>query len=96
MPSPYTEALPSTHTLVGTTADSVTFTGALTSVRVINRGATDIWVRTDGTVAVADAAGTYPIPAGASLVLPLRPVNTQSTGNLSIVGNATKYTVSDI
>lgn len=56
------------NTLDGTNADSITVNCAASTGSVLatvkNCGAADMWVRWDGTAAVAAADGTYRIRAG--------------------------------
>lgn len=50
---------------VSTTASTLTLSGAMAVVTVINRGTTGVvWVRTDGTAAVAKADENYPVLPG--------------------------------
>lgn len=52
-----------TFTLSGITADTVSVAGnSLRALTFINHSAVVAYVRTDGTAAVAGAAGTVPIP----------------------------------
>lgn len=81
-----------TSTLSGTTADTCTMTGQGTSLAVTNHDASvTLWVRIDGTTAVADADENF-------CILPLQTkVLNVTTGSgsrvISVVGNGNKYSV---
>lgn len=77
-------------TLTGTTADVVTLTEDGEELRVVNHHATEkLWVRFDGTTAVALADETFIVLPNSVQVFPggfqNRPI--------SIVGNANVYSV---
>ena len=77
-------------TLTGTTADTVTLTEDTEEVMVVNRHATEVlWVKVNGTTAVAAEDENYAVPAGQILRLP---GNFQNRP-LSVVGNANPYSV---
>jgi hypothetical protein len=85
-------------TLSGTTADSITWTGGgpYGTVNVQNRDGTNVlYVRFDGTTAVAAADGTYAVAVNST-----RTFNLQGTapypGVLSVVGNGGGYSVEGV
>ena len=79
-------------TLSGTTADTVNFTRSGGSLIVTNRHATEmLWVRLDGTTAVAAADENYAVPAGTSLTLSGGKFGGNQTR--SVVGNGNTVTV---
>lgn len=77
-------------TLTTTAADSVVFAGMFEWVEVLNRGSAEMFVRLDGVVAVADAAGTYVVPGWSGLILK----SPGSNATLSVVGDGNEYSVS--
>jgi len=76
-------------TLTGTTADDdVTVDGNPDFVDVLNRSSTEaLWVRADGTTAVAAAAGTRYVAPGGWLRVGY------NEGGLSLVGDGNDYSV---
>lgn len=89
----YAGAPPQNLTLTGTTVDTVIITGAQTSITVLNRGTTDMWVTFDGTTPVAETAGVYPLPAGATFSKQIVPPNTQAVVFVNLLGNGNKYSI---
>lgn len=72
-----------TFTLTGTTADTVSIAGNKGGgARIINHGSTAAWVRADGVVAVAGAAGAMLVPPNYGAIT--IPIN--STQLISVVG----------
>lgn len=81
------------NTLSGTTADTVTVTPTRNGcwVEVFNRDTTEpLYVRADGTTAVAAADGTVYIPAEGSFPWKL---SGRTAVAISIVGNGNAYSV---
>jgi len=78
-------------TLSGTTADTVTVTSTTTSSRgqVINRSSAAIYLRFDGSAAVAAADGTVVLPAG----LVYEWFIGSGTATVSVVGSGDAYSV---
>lgn len=89
-----TGATPITHTLVGSTADSVTINGWQYWV-VINQDSTNtISCRADGVVAVVDADGTWPVLPGSQVTIPTTWDKNGIVVPLSLVSAGTpKYSV---
>lgn len=78
------------NTLSGTTADEITLTGGHQRAHVINRStSTALYVRHDGTTAVAEANGTHYVAPGGYLEVP-------ADAAISIVGNGNAYSVEAI
>lgn len=85
----YSDAASAHKTLSGTTADSVTITGGVRLV-VINRDVSaPLYVRGDGTTAVAEAGGTRYVGPGAWVEID-KPAD---GGAVSVVGNGNAYSV---
>ena len=87
-----------TNTLTGTTADTVTISQLWPAIEVTNHDATTaLYVRQDGTTAVAEADGTTTIMPSQSKVLASQVTNTAPTVHtISIVGNSNKYTIEGV
>lgn len=78
-------------TLAGTAADTITVS-TLRNVLVWNNDTTNsIYVRTDGTAAVAAADGTYIVPPRTSLALELP--YSAAGAVISVIGNGNVYSV---
>lgn len=82
-------------TLSGTTADTVTLAAGTTGpkgIEILNRSSTaTLYVRADGTTAVADAEGTTAVLAGQAIILegvvaPISIVGTSNPYSVHIVG----------
>ena len=58
-------------TLVAAAVDTVTLQRPYRAVQFVNRGSTDIFVRTDGGTPTVAGAESYVIPANTSVVLPM-------------------------
>lgn len=85
-----------TNTLSGTTADTVTLTQPWPAIEVTNRDTdTVIWVRQDGTTAVADANNATPIAASSSKILSAS-ISSAGTIIVSIVGDGGGYTIEGV
>lgn len=83
-----------TQTLTGTAADQVTLTQRWGAVRITNlHPSIFLWVSPDSDVAVAEAAGTIPVPPNSSRVIDVAHVTNARTMILGIVGNGNQYTV---
>lgn len=90
-----------TNTLTTTVADTVTLLQAWPAVEVTNHDASDLlYIRQDGTTAVAGADGTTVIlPASSKVVKSTINVNTStgaSTTVISIVGDGGVYTIEGV
>ncbi len=84
------------NTLSGTTADTVTLTQPWPAIEVTNSDATDIlWVRQDGTTAVALADNNTPIAPSSSKILSAS-VNSSGQHVISIVGDGGAYTIEGV
>lgn len=84
------------NTLSTTVADTVTLTQAWPAIEVTNADATnDVWVRQDGTTAVALADNNTRVPAGTSKVISAS-VSSAGTIIVSIVGNGGGYTIEGV
>lgn len=76
-------------TLTGTTADTVNLNDQWTQIEVINRsGTAPLYVRADGTTAVAAADNTDVIMAGEAVLISRIP-----TAGISVVGDGNGYSV---
>lgn len=91
-----TAATSVTNTLSGTTADTITLTNGWDAIEVTNHDATNwIYLRQDGTTAVAEADNTTPVPPSTSKVLAAAK-NSVNDNVISIVGNGNKYTIEGV
>lgn len=85
-----------TNTLSGSTADTITLTQAWDALDVTNYDSTNyLYLRQDGTTAVAEANDTTAIPPGTSKVIDAT-VTGSGTVVISIVGNGGKYTIEGV
>lgn len=76
-------------TLTTTTADTVNLNDQWTEIEVINRSGTDpLYVRADGTTAVAEANETDVVMAGEAVLM-----NRIPSAGISVVGNGNAYSV---
>lgn len=55
----------------GTAADAITLTQSNPTLTFINRGSGTLYVRVDGTVAVAAADNNYVVPSGFTVAIPI-------------------------
>ena len=85
------------NTLSGTTADTITFNQRWPAVEIHNHGSTALYVRMDGTAAVAEANGTTVVPAGATKILKSTVSGSDATGTVvSIVGDGNQYSIEGV
>lgn len=85
-----------TNTLTGTTADTVMLLQPWPAIEVTNHDATDkLYVRLDGTTAVAEANGTTPILPGTSKIIAAS-LNAVNQIVVSIVGDGGVYTIEGV
>lgn len=85
-----------TNTLSGSTADTVTLTQAWQAIEVTNQHASEwIYLRQDGTTAVAEADNTTPVAPATSKTMTTI-VTSSNTVVVSIVGNGNKYTIEGV
>ena len=85
-----------TNTLTTTVADTITLTQAWPAIEVTNYDASNtLWVRQDGTTAVADADNATPIQAGTSKILS---ASVKEDGQIvvSVVGSGGSYTIEGV
>ena len=85
-----------TLTLTTTVADTITLLQAWPAIDITNHDDTnDIWVRQDGTTAVASADNATLIPAGQSKVIAAS-VNEDGQTVISVVGSGGSYTIEGV
>lgn len=90
-----TGGYPQTATLGVATADTITLPGGFSSLTIINQDATStLSFRADGTAAVTDAAGTYPVLPKTERTIPVIAKADGSYNTASVISPAAaKYTV---
>lgn len=85
-----------TNTLTTTVADTITLTQAWRAIEVTNHDASDLlYLRQDGTTAVASADGTSVVLPASSKVLAAS-VNGSGQIVVSIVGDGGTYTIEGV
>lgn len=85
-----------TNTLTTTVADTVTLTQPWPAIEVTNYDTTNtLWVRQDGTTAVASADNNTPIAAGTSKILSAS-ITSSGTHVVSVVGSGGSYTIEGV
>lgn len=86
-----------TNTLTATTADTITLNQRWPAVEITNHdGTTALYIRMDGTAAVAEADNTTVIPAGMTKVIAAEPAEGTNTIVVSVVGDGNKYTIEGV
>lgn len=86
-----------TNTLTSTTADTVTLDQPWPAVEITNHDATNaLYVRWDGTTAVAEANGCSVVLPGNTKVVKGEVAEGTRTIVLSVVGDGNKYTVEGV
>lgn len=90
-----TGGYPQTQTAGIATADTITLPGGFATVSVLNQDPTStLSVRADGTVAVSDAAGTYPVPPKTQVTIPIVAKADGTFNTVSLISPAAaKYTI---
>lgn len=84
-------------TLTGTTADTVTLTQMWEAIQIDNEDmVNDLFVRQDGTTAVADADGTTRIAPGSTSIIKSRPDWANNQVVISVVGNGGAYHIEGV
>lgn len=84
------------NTLTTTVADTITLTQAWPAIEVTNADTTnDVWVRQDGTTAVALADNCTKVPAGTSKTIRAS-VTGSGTVVISIVGSGGAYSIEGV
>ncbi len=84
------------NTLTTTVADTITLTQAWPAIEVTNSDSSNIlWVRQDGTTAVALADNNTPIAPSSSKIL-AGSVTSAGTHVISVVGSGGAYTVEGV
>lgn len=84
------------NTLTTTVADTITLTQAWPSIRVTNSDASNIlWVRQDGTTAVALADNASPVPVSSSRIFRTS-LTSAGTSVISVVGSGGAYIVEGV
>ena len=90
----YNSPLPHNHTLTSTTVDVCTVTGAVNGVLILNRDAVNtLWYTTNNVAPVAEDQNSIPILPNTSGTAYLKPVSTQDSAILQVLGNAGKYSI---
>jgi hypothetical protein len=89
----YSHARSVTETLTGTTADTVTLSQLWPSIQVTNHGSTAIYLRMDGTTAVAGADGAVVVLPNSTRTIRATPTVGTSTAIISLVGDGNQYTI---
>lgn len=85
-----------TNTLTTTVADTITLLQGWPAIEVTNRDDTNVlWVRQDGTTAVANADNATPIAPSSSKILASSP-NSSGQHVISVVGSGGGYTIEGV
>jgi len=85
------------NTLSTTVADTITNTQIWPAVEIVNGDATEsLYVRQDGTTAVAAADGTTHILPGTTKVIKSEPDFSANTLTISVVGNGNIYSIEGV
>lgn len=79
-----------TATLTAATADTVTVTGTISKLQVVNHGTTRISVTYNGAAATVDGDNTIPVPPGGVTVL----YDKGEVGDAAVVDSSVDHVVS--